>query len=51
MGVKHQCVVAFRVPPTGDLAATQTCALAGNQTGGPLVLRSVVDPLSHASQS
>ena len=28
---KHQCVVAHRAPPTGDLAPTQACALTGNQ--------------------
>ena len=27
---KHQCVVASRAPPTGDLACVQACALSGN---------------------
>ena len=36
---KHQCVVASHTPPTGDLAATQACALTGNQIGNPLVPR------------
>ena len=30
--------------------ATQACALTGNRTGGPLVLRSAVNPLSYTSQ-
>ena len=29
-GEKHRCVVASRTPPTGDLAATQACALTGS---------------------
>ena len=51
-GEKHQCVVAFRMPPTGELTwpATQACALIGNRTGNPLIRRSVVNPLSHTSQ-
>ena len=35
-GDNHQCVVASRVPPTGDL--------------DPLVHRPVLNPLSHTSQ-
>ena len=31
--------------------ATQACALTGNRTGDPLVLRPVLNPLSHISQS
>ena len=30
--------------------ASQACALAGNQTGDPLVCRPVLNPLSHTSQ-
>ena len=29
-GEKHQGVVATHMPPAGDLAATQACALTGN---------------------
>ena len=29
-GEKHQCEVCFHGPQTGDLAATQPCALTGN---------------------
>ena len=47
---KHQCVVASCVPPTGDLAATQTCALTGNRTDDPLVHRLALNPLSHTSR-
>ena len=38
-GEKHQCVVASRMPPTGDLALCpgHPCALIGNPTGDPLV--------------
>ena len=50
MGEKHHCVVASHMPPTGDLAATQACALTGNQTGDPLVHRSALNPLSCTSQ-
>ena len=51
-GERHQCVVASCEPPTWDLtwSATQTCALTGNQTSDPLVLRLVLNPLSHTSQ-
>ena len=44
-GEKHQCVVASHTPPTGDLATTQACALPGNQTCHPLVLRLALNPL------
>ena len=50
-GEKHQCVVASRVPPTGDLDATQARALIRNQTSDPLVHRPGLNPLSHTSQS
>ena len=49
-GQKHQCVVASHVPPTGDLAKTQACALTGNQTGNPLVCRLALKAVSHTSQ-
>ena len=49
-GEKCQCVVASSMPPTGDLAHNQACALIGNQTGNPLVCRPVLNPLSHTSQ-
>ena len=49
-GEKHQCVVASPMPPTGDWAETQACALTGNRTGDPLVRRSALNPLSHTSQ-
>ena len=48
-GEKHQCVVASHALPTGDLA-TQACALTGNWTSDPLVLRLALNPLSHTSQ-
>ena len=37
-------------PPTGDLPVTQACALTGNRTSNPLVLRLVLSPLSQTSQ-
>ena len=37
-------------PTLGNLAATQACVLAGNQTYDPLVHRLVLSPLSHTSQ-
>ena len=50
-GEKHQCVVASPAPPPpGTWPAAQVCALTGNQTSDPLVLRPVVNPLSHSSQ-
>ena len=36
--------------PTGDWPATQACALTGNQTVNPLVLRPALNPPSHTSQ-
>ena len=47
---KHQCVVASHAPRTGDPAAAQACALAGNRTGDPLVCKPVLNSLSHTSQ-
>ena len=49
-GEKHQCVVAFGVPPNEDLArATQACVLTGNRTSDPLVHRPARHPLRHTS--
>ena len=49
-GEKHQCVVASHAPLLGTCPATQACALTGNQTGNPLVLRPALNPLSHTIQ-
>ena len=37
-------------PLLGTWPTTQDCALTGNQTGDPLVLRPALNPLSHTSQ-
>ena len=37
-------------PLLGTWPATQACALTGNGTGNPLVLRLALKPLSHTSQ-
>ena len=37
-------------PLLGTWPETQACALTGNQTGDLLVLRPVLNPLSHTSQ-
>ena len=37
-------------PSPGTWPATQTCALTGNRTSNPLVLRLALNPLSHTSQ-
>ena len=37
-------------PLLGTWPATQACALAGNRTRDPLLLRSVLNPLSYTSQ-
>ena len=37
-------------PPPGAWLATQACALTGNWTGDPLVLRPALNPLNHTSQ-
>ena len=42
-------LIASHVPPTGDLAATQACALTGNRTGNPMVHRLGLNLLSHTS--
>ena len=38
-------------PLLGTRHATQACALTGNRTGDPLVLRPVLSPLSHTNQA
>ena len=45
---KHQCVVASRAPPTGDLACNQGMCPAWESN--PLVHSLVLNPLSHTSQ-
>ena len=40
----------FTWPPLGTHPTTQTCALTGNRTSNPLVLRLSFNPLSHTSQ-
>ena len=37
-------------PQLGTLSATQACALTGNLTSNPLVLKPALSPLSHTSQ-
>ena len=37
-------------PLLGTWPTTQACALIGNRTGNPLVLRPALSPLSHTSQ-
>ena len=37
-------------PQLGTWPKTQACAVTGNQTRDPLVLRPVLNPLSHTSQ-
>ena len=37
-------------PILGTCLTTQACALTGNRTSDPLVLRPVLNPLSHTSQ-
>ena len=37
-------------PLLGTWPATQVCALTGNRTGNPLVVRPALNPLSHPSQ-
>ena len=40
----------FTCPELGTWLTTQACALTGNQTSDPLVLRPTLNPLSHTSQ-
>ena len=51
-GEKHPCVVASRVPPTREPGPQPryVCALTGNRTGDPVVLRLALNPLSHTRQ-
>ena len=49
-GEKLQSVVVSHAPLTGDLAATQACAPAGNRTSDALVHRPMLNTLSHTSQ-
>ena len=42
--------VPLACPIPGTLPPTQACALTGNLTGNPLVLRPALSPLSHTSQ-
>ena len=49
-GEKRQCVAASPAPPVGGLAHNPACALTGNHTSDPLVLRPVLSPLNHTSQ-
>ena len=48
-GEKHQCVVAFCAPPTGELASNPGVCPDQNRTSD-LVLRPALNPLSHTSQ-
>ena len=48
-GERHQCVVVSR-GPLGTWPTTQACALTGNQTSDPLLLRPALNSLSHTSQ-
>ena len=50
-GEKHQCVVAFPVPPTGDLVPTPGMCLDQESNQPPLGLQAgKLTPLSHTSQ-
>ena len=44
------CGCLSHAPLPGTWPATQACALTGNRTRDPLVLRLVLSPLSHTSQ-
>ena len=44
------CGCLSPTPYWGPGPETQACALTGNQTGDPLVLRLVLNPLSYTSQ-
>ena len=47
---KHQCVVASRVPSTGDLARNPSMCPDWESNHDLLVHRSALNPLSHTSQ-
>ena len=50
-GEKHQCVVAFCEPPTGNLACNSgMCPDWESNQRNPLVHRPALNPLSHTSQ-
>ena len=49
-GEKYQCVVASRMPPTGDLAGNPGMCPDWESTGNPLLCRPALNPLSHTSQ-
>ena len=49
-GEKHQCVVASRVPTSGDLASNPGMCLTGKPINDPLVRRPALNPLSHTRQ-
>ena len=49
-GEEHQCVVASRAPPTGDLALHPGMCPGWESNWRPLVLSPVLNPLSHTSQ-
>ena len=49
-GENHQCEVVSHALPTGEVPATQACALTGNWTSDPLVHRLALSPLSQTSQ-
>ena len=42
------CLLSTR-PQLETRSTTQACALTGNQTSGPLILRLALNPLSHTS--
>ena len=44
------CGCLSRAPSLGTWPATQACALTGNWTSDPLLLRPVLNPLSYTSQ-
>ena len=47
---KHQCVVAFHAPPTGDLACNPGMCPDWESNCDPLVHRPALNPLSYTSQ-
>ena len=49
-GDKHPCVVASRMPPTGDLACNPGMCPDWELNCDPLVRRPTLSPLSYTSQ-
>ena len=49
-GEKHQCVVASRAPPTGDLAHNPGTCPVWEWNRRPFVYKPALNPLSHTSQ-